>query len=99
MAASGYAWLFEINTIIALVTWIAIVQSYLTVQTFKLRHWKTAAYLFLGGMSIFMFYKLFQPMILPEFYLIGVAMRGAFLSLLIAGIYQLRHTALETGGG
>ncbi|MCJ7429024.1 MAG: hypothetical protein MUP66_01400 [Candidatus Nanohaloarchaeota archaeon QJJ-5] len=99
MAASGYAWLFEINTLIALVTWIGIVQSYLTMQTFKLRHWKRAAYMFLGGMFLFMAYKLFQPLILPEYYLIGVGLQTGFLALLIAGIYQLRRTAVQTGGG
>lgn len=99
MATSGYAWLFEINTLIALVTWIGIVQSYLTLQTFHLRHWKRAAYLFLAGMSIFMLYKLFQPIILPDFYLLGAGMQSLFLVLLIAGMYQLRRTAVRTGAG
>lgn len=99
MAAGGYAWLFEINTLIALVAWIGIVQSYLTLHKFHLRHWKKAAYLFIAGMSVFMLYKLFESLMLPEFYMIGVGMQSLFLVLLTAGMYQLRRTAVRTGAG
>lgn len=102
MTNAGPTLLVQLPVVTMLVAWAGIVISFYALQTFNLRDWQIATYVFMSGLVAFMLYAFIESFytLLPAtgvFHIVGDGLKLLSILFITGGILKARQTAKKTG--